>query len=903
MARLFLIDGTAVAYRSHFAFIRSPLKTSQGEPTSAIFGFVQTLRTILEEERPDYVAVVFDTAEPTFRHEAYADYKATREKMPDELAAQLPAIEAFVDAFQIPALSVPGYEADDVMATLAKRAEAEGIETFLVSGDKDFAQLVTPRIRLYVMQKGKEEILGPAEIEAKFGVPPERFIDYLALVGDPSDNVPGVPGIGPKKAQRLLARYGSLDAILAAAPSMPASKDREKLIEFRDQALLSRRLVTIDCNVPLDGLTIASLKAKTPDLARLTELYRRFEFHSLLDEGTRDHRSEGETHDYRIIETEEAFKALLGTLSEVEAFSFDLETTSLDPLTAEIVGLSFAVAPGKAFYLPANQPIRRSDGSVLSFGEVLTHLRPLLEESGRPRGGQNSKYDIMVLRCAAGIEVTDIAFDTMIAAYLLDPTRRNYGLDHLCLSEFHYKKIPTEALIGEGKKQITMKEVAVSEVARYACEDADFTLRLHERFSKRLSEFPALLRLYREVELPLVPVLARMEIAGIAIDPQQLERLSEHLARRLEELTRLIHEEAGEEFNINSPKQLGEVLFEKLRIHERRGGRRPRKTKIGFSTDVATLERFAGEKIIDALLEYRSLMKLKGTYTDALLKLVHPKTGRIHTSFNQTSTATGRLSSSDPNLQNIPIRTPLGRLIRAAFVPGEPGDLLLSADYSQIELRLLAHLSGDPNLIETFRRNQDVHRRTAELIFGVAAEGVTPLMRSRAKAINFGVIYGMGPQRLARETGLTQEEAQRFIAGYFEKYPGIQRYIDEQIERAKRLGYVETILGRRRRVPDISSRNARLRVNAEHIAVNTPIQGSAADLIKLAMIRVDRLLRSRGMKSRMLLQVHDELVFEAPPTEIEELSALVRREMESAISLTVPLRVDIGVGENWLEAH
>ena len=903
--RLFLIDGAALAYRSYFAFIRNPLVTTKGLNTSAIYGFTTAVLRLIEEEQPEYLVIVNDSPTPTFRHEMYAEYKATRERMPDEMSTQLPRLDDVIEALHIPTVAAPGYEADDIMATFAKRCEELDIECWLVSGDKDLAQMVSNRVRMYdnVRKGGQVHRVGIEEVKKKFGVPPEQIVDFLSLVGDTSDNIPGVKGVGEKTAAKLLSEYGSLEAVLANAEKVAAKRVREGLIASREDALRSKQLVILDTEAPVE-FDLETFRLREPDHRRLLELFEEFEFHSLMDRVRGDESTD--EHRYHRIADEQEFEALLEQLTDAKEFVFDLETTSLSPLEAQIVGLSFAVKEQEACYVPTfpERPILAGggllDSSASQLDLILDRLRPLFEDEKIKKGAHNAKYDMLVLRNYR-IEVRGLRFDTMVASYLIDPSLRQHNLDFLSLRHLNYKKIPTSDLIGSGKDQISMKDVPIGEVAMYSCEDADMTMRLHRQFQPRLRKLK-LDKLYDDVEIPLVAALMRMEEHGIRVDPSLLGQMSEEIGQRIESLAGQIYELAGEEFNINSPKQLSPILYDKLQIHKKLGVR-VKRTKTGFSTDMTVLEMMAEHPLVRALLDYRSLSKLKGTYVDALPSLISERTGKIHTSFNQTVTATGRLSSSNPNLQNIPIRTELGRRVRAAFVPEDEARVLLSADYSQIELRVMAHLSGDEALTASFVQDEDVHARTAALIFGVDIQDVAPEMRGRAKTINFGVMYGMGPIRLARETGTTLAEAEAFIRAYFEKYPGVRRYTEEQVQKARDEGYVSTMLGRRRTISDIRSQNQRTRSNAERTAVNTPIQGSAADLIKVAMVNIDRRLAQEGRNAKMLLQVHDELVFEVPKAELDAVTALVRHEMEHALELRVPIKVDVGVGENWLEAH
>ncbi len=903
--RLFLIDGTALAYRSYFAFIRNPLINSKGQNTSAVFGYTQSLLRLIEEEQPDRIAVVFDSGKPTFRHEAFPDYKATREKMPDEMAEQLPLIDQVTDLLGIPTLCVDGCEADDVIGTLAIEADDAGFDTLIVTGDKDLMQLVGDHVKLYDLKKQAEErdILDAQAVKEKFGAPPEKVTDVLGLMGDSSDNIPGVPGVGEKTAAKLIEQFGSLEAALDHADEVKGKRAREGLQHHADEARLSKDLVTIHTDVDVD-FEPDEFGRHEPDTDGLLDFFERMEFQSLIKRvQLGDAADEGDDLAYHTVTEPDDFAALLDRLRGAEEVCLDLETTSTSPMEADIVGVSFAVREREAFYVPAAAPLVKAqglfdaDGSPLDL--ILDQLRPILEDPAVPKGGQNIKYDMVVL-ANHGVELQGVAFDSMVASYLLDPSQRQHNLDLLALKHLSVRTTPISDLIGKGKDQISMADVPLEQVAPYACEDADVALRLHHLFLPQLEE-AGLDALYHDVEVPLVSVLARMERYGVKVDLELLADLSAKFAERVEALAAEIYQLAGEEFNINSTQQLGAVLFEKLEIHKETGTRL-RRTKTGYATSVAALEPYMGLPIIQKLLEYRSLTKLKGTYIDAFPELVNPRTGKIHTSFNQTVTATGRLSSSEPNLQNIPVRTELGRQIRAAFIPSSPDRRLIVADYSQVELRLVAHLSADPALLDAFRRGQDIHRRTASEIFDVPIDDVPPDLRSRAKAINFGIIYGMGPQRLARDTGISLDEARQFIDAYFDRYPHVKQFIDDTIAGAERDGYVETLLGRRRPLPDIWSKDRRLRSNAERVAVNTPIQGTAADLIKVAMVNLDRELCEQFPDAWMTLQVHDELVFDVPAEQVDAVTPLIRERMEGALTLDVPVKVDISVGKTWEKA-
>ncbi len=905
MARLFLLDGTALAYRSHFAFARSQLAAADGTPTGATFGFTTTLRRILDEERPDLLAVAFDAPGDTFRHRRYAAYKATRQKAPDELLAQQGFLREVVQAHGIALFEVPDVEADDVIGTLARRAEAAGHEVFIVTGDKDFMQLVSERVKLYnVFKPGEPTVVqGLSAVREKFGTDPAHVVDVLAIMGDASDNVPGVRGIGEKGALALIAEHGSVDGLLAHLPELP-EKTRAKIEAARAELLLSRELVTIDCAVPLSP-GLEAIGPPAPDAARLRELFRRLAFTSLLEQvAERADASAAGERDYVLVEDRAGLEAMLAELAAAGRYTLDTETTSLFPLEAEIVGIAFCARAGRAFYVPFNQFPPVLEGGA---GALVLALRPLLTDPRHERSGQNTKYDWLVLR-RLGLDVPPPAFDTMVASFCVAGSQRRHGLDTLALGYLGLHKIPTSELLGRGQKQITMDQVPIERVAEYACEDAEVAFRLQELLAREL-EAEGAVTLFRELEMPLVPVLAAMEERGIRVDEALLARLAATMEDELVALKHGVQELAGENVNVNSNKALGEVLFEKLRIQDQAGVKRPRRTRTGWSTDAETLAASYGEvPIVQKLLEYRELAKLKSTYVDALPRYVNRRTGRIHCSFSQVSAATGRLASSDPNLQNIPVRSERGREIRRAFVPRPPdahGEwLLVAADYSQIELRVMAHLSGDETMRAVFRGAHDVHDATARRIFDVPEGGaVTRAMRSQAKVINFGLLYGMGPARVARETGLSRKEAEAFIERYFASFPTVKDWMERLLAEARRTGYVETLLGRRRKMPEIVSSDARLRAFAENAAINTPVQGSAADIIKRAMIDLEAALARSSLQGRMLLQVHDELVLETPARELEPLRELVRRCMEHAVELSVPLKVDFGHGRTWLEAH
>jgi len=899
--RLFIIDGHALAYRAYFALIRNPLVNSKGEHTSAVFGFTRMLLLLLKKYRPTHLAVVFDSGEETDRHREFPEYKAQRAAMPDDMIAQLPLILEVLEALRVPTVVMPGLEADDIIATLAKRAASSGVAVKIVTGDKDFLQLLSPDIHIIRPEKGTglEDEIGPEYPVLRFGLSAAQTVDLLALMGDASDNIPGVPGIGEKTALKLLAEFGSVDALYARLDEVSPEHVREKLRRGKESAYSSRRLVTLkEVSVPLspDELTIGS-----PDAAAVTELFLRLEFHQMLRELSLKEPEPAVEARYHLVRAEE-LEALVARLGQAAELVLDVETTSVEPLAAALVGISFSVEAAEAWYVPI-ESVAAEEGALLPREEragvplalARERLGPLLETERPAKIGHNIKYDVLVLE-SHGFTVRGVSFDTMIASYCLDPERRSHSLDNLSLEFLQHRKISYPELFAPGDRTKNIRSVPLEKLSRYSCEDADYTMRLKELFAPKLAGL-GFTRLFDEVEMPLCLVLKRMEQEGVAIDAAALGELSATVTADLERLTAEIHAAAGETFNVNSNKQLQHILFEKLGLGA------ARRTKTGYSTDEDVLRELVPKHPIAGLvLEHRQLSKMKGTYIDALPRLVNPRTGRIHTSFNQTVTATGRLSSSDPNLQNIPVRTELGRKIRAAFVP-RAGNILMDADYSQIELRIMAHLSKDRGYVETFREGGDIHTRTAARIYGVPESAVTPAMRSSAKTINFGVIYGMGPRGLAGQLDITLEEAKRFIDEYFETYPGVKAYIDRAIEDARRRSYAETLLGRRRLLPEIASDDARMKSFSERIAVNTPIQGTAADMIKIAMVRLDGEIARRGLRSRMILQVHDELVFEVAPRETDEMESLVRESMESALALDVPVRVDIGTGRTWLEAH
>ncbi len=891
-----LVDGSSYLYRAFHAM--PSLSNSRGEPTGAVYGVINMLRKLLKEYEPEHIAVVFDAKGKTFRDDLYPEYKANRPPMPKELQQQIEPIHAIIRAMGIPLLVIDGVEADDVIGTLARQATERGMETLISTGDKDLAQLVNDHVTL--INTMNNTVLTPQSVKEKFGVPPDKIVDYLALIGDSVDNIPGVPKVGPKTAAKWLQKWGSLDGIIAHADEIKG-KVGENLRNALDRLPLSRRLVTIKQDVKLP-VTPEQLVRKPPDVAALRKLYRQLEFKSWLEEllnneedGDGEEGGEDDP-DYTIITSWEAFEAWHRRLAEADGFAFDTETTSLNYMQAEIVGVSFAVRSGEAAYVPLAHDYPGAP-SQLPRDEVLARLKPLLEDAGKPKLGQHLKYDMNVL-ANHGITLRGVRYDTMLESYVLDSTATRHDMDSLALKYLGRRTTHYEEVAGKGAKQIGFEQVPLEQAGPYAAEDADITLRLHETLWPRLCEQPLLKRLFEEVEIPLVPVLSAMERNGVRVDIDQLRRQSEELTHRIAGIEAEAHRVAGEEFNLGSPKQIQHILFDKLGLPVKA------KTPKGQpSTAESVLQELALDFPLPRLiLEYRGMSKLKSTYTDKLPELIDPRTGRIHTSYHQAVTATGRLSSSDPNLQNIPVRTAEGRRIRQAFV-AEAGNRIVSADYSQIELRIMAHLSGDERLLEAFAAGEDIHRATAAEVFGVPLEQVSEEQRRSAKAINFGLIYGMSAFGLARQLGIERGAAQAYVDRYFERYPGVKRFMDRTREQAKQEGFVETVFGRRLYLPEINAGNAQRRQYAERTAINAPMQGTAADIIKRAMIDIHRWLQESGMGTRMIMQVHDELVFEAPAEEVETVCEQLRRRMSAAAELKVPLVVEVGVGANWDEAH
>lgn len=921
MAKLFLLDAYALIYRSYYAFLRNPRINSKGLNTSAIMGFCNTLHEVLTKEKPDYIGVAFDHGK-TFRHEAYPQYKAQREETPEDIKLSVPIIKDILKGYKIPILQVDGYEADDVIGTVATKAGADGIETYMLTPDKDYGQLIKPNVFMYRPRHGGGyDIIGEKEVEAKYGIPtPAQVIDLLALMGDSADNFPGCPGVGEKTAVKLINQFGSVSNLLANTTQLKG-KMKEKVEGAVDDIKMSYFLATIKTDVPMGDLTLDQLKVEDPDTEKLDKIFTELEFKTLKDKflnkptekkkvvnqqldlfaenptnGSEEPKIEKFEslktikHDYKLIETEEDAAKLRDYLLTNEIVSLDTETTSTHPIDAELVGLSFSVKENEAFYvaIPANRE------QALKLVNI---FKPIYESDKILKVGQNIKYDMEVLH-NYGITVQSPMFDTMIAHYLINP-ELHHNMDYMAETLLHYQTIHIEELIGQkGKHQKSMRDLDPKDVYEYAAEDADVTLKLKNVLEPKLKDVNAE-KLFWDMEMPLVPVLTYMEMTGVCLDTNSLKETSELFTKRMEDLEKKIYDEAGEKFNISSPKQVGDILFGKMKLVDK-----PKKTRTGqFVTSEDVLQQLrSNAPIVANILDYRGLKKLLGTYVDALPKLINPRTGHIHTSFNQTITATGRLSSSDPNLQNIPVRDDDGKEIRKCFIP-EPGCLFFSADYSQIELRIMAHLSGDENMIEAFREGFDIHRATAAKIWHESMDDVTDAQRKKAKQANFGIIYGITTYGLAQRMEIPNNEARQLIDDYFKTFPKVHAYMEKAKEEARQKGYAETLFGRRRYLPDINSHNGTVRGFAERNAINAPIQGSEADIIKVAMIRIWRRFKAEGIRSKMILQVHDELNFSVYPDEKEKVEKIVLEEMQGAYKLAVPLIADAGWGKNWLEAH
>ena len=895
--RLFLIDGMAQIYRAHFAMIKNPLTTKDGRHTSAIFGFMNSLFKLLRDENPDYIAVVLDCKEPTFRHKLYTEYKATREKMPDELVEQLEPLYEVISHTNIPILKKPGYEADDIIGTLVKKAEQAGLVTYMVTGDKDMMQLVSETTFMYSPGNRFKPttIYDKIKVKEKWGVGPDGIIDMLALVGDTSDNVPGVDGVGPKTAKKLLDQYKDIETILEHADEAKNKRVREGLQNGRDLVHLSRELVTIHCDVPVE-FHIEELIRKDMDGEALTHDFQDLEMYSLITQvealsGNGVVALEQPDKNYQTILTQTDLDLLITTISNAELISFDLETTSITPLQADIVGLSFSVKANDGYYIPVEYPEKESKPG-LTLDAVLEKLKPIFENENNRFCGQNIKYDALVLS-RYGIHLGNIVFDTMIAEYMLHPEKNSYKMDYLSIDYLNYRMVPIDNLIGTGLHQKSMAEVPLEDIAFYASEDADIAFQLAEILKDKL-EKESLFEPYNDIEIPLIPVLTTIEKNGVYLNLDFLADLSRQFGEGLEKLTEKIHLMAGKEFNINSPKQLGEILFDELEL-------KPIRKRSTAVEVLAVLKNY--HPLPEEVLKYRHLAKLKNTYVDAIPNYVNKETGRVHTSLNQTIAATGRLSSTSPNFQNIPIRTETGREVRKAFVPQNSDWVILSADYSQVELRIMAHYSQEPELIKAFEENSDIHSRTAALVNGIAEAEVTPDQRRSAKVVNFGIMYGAGPYRMSQELGISMADAKILIDNYFATYPGIRKYMDETISLARDRGYVETLYKRRRKTGNLDASNRNIVQAEERVAINMPIQGTAADIIKIAMINIHNKMESENYQSKMILQIHDELLFECPKAEVDKLAAMVVEEMEGAVQLSVPLKVDWNYGSSWYEAH
>lgn len=945
--RLFLLDGMALAYRAYFSMIRTPLINSKGVNTSAIFGFVNTLNKLIDDEKPDFIAVAFDTSEPTFRHKQFPDYKATREAMPDDLRPQIDKIKEVISAYNIPMIESHGYEADDIIGTLVKRAEKEGVVSFMVTSDKDYMQLINKNIMMYkparsvLGQKVAEiEVIGPEGVVEKFGVGPEKVTDILALMGDKVDNVPGVKGIGEKTASALIQEYGSIENLYDNIDKITKPKLKENLVTYKADAFMSKELATIHTSMPLK-IDFHTLTYSEKNVSLLEKMFTEFEFKSLLkkllgsteqsvsiqavsvEETPQAEQTPGFTspmqdiktypHKYYTIRTDAEFKRLCKKLKSTDEFAFDTETTSENSMNAKLVGLSFCYDEGEAFYAPLmfaeqgdsdlfGKPVTQKGKADEKMPElttevVLKELKSVLEDKKTRKVGQNIKYDMLVMK-NHGIELKNVGFDTMIAAYVLKP-ESSYKMDSLSEQYLNYKCVPITELIGAGKAntQITMDAVPYQTASDYAAEDADVTLRLYHRIEYELKKI-SLDTLCSDIEFPLIEVLADMEFTGVRVDTQILGDINEELKKAEIRLEAEIYKLAEVKFNINSTKQLADVLFNKLQLAAKR------KIKTGFSTDTKVLEELRNEHPIALkLLDYRTVTKLRSTYTEGLLEIINQRTGKIHTSYNQTVAATGRLSSANPNLQNIPIRTEIGRSLRKAFVPDKKGNIILSADYSQIELRIMAHLSGDENMIKAFEKKHDIHTETAAKVFKVKQDKVDANMRRKAKEVNFGLIYGIQAFGLASRLNIDQREARDIIQSYFANFPTINAWLEKTREFARKKGYTETLAGRRRYLPNINNHNSVVRQRDERVAINMPVQGTAADMIKIAMINIYNEFNKKKLKSKMILQVHDELVFDCEKSELETVKKIVQNKMKNALKLNVPIEVEMGEGINWYEAH
>ncbi len=919
--KLFLLDAMALIFRAHFAFIRNPMYNAKGMNTSALFGFTNSLLEILEKEAPTHIGIVFDTSEPTFREETYEAYKANREEQPEDIATAIPMVKQLADAFNIPVLEKPGYEADDIIGTIAKKASKAGFEVYMMTPDKDFAQLVEDNIYLYKPARmGKpSEIWDRETVKEKFGIEEvDQVVDIQGLTGDSIDNIPGIEGIGPKTAEKLIKQFGSVEELINNTDQLKG-KQKQKIEDNKENARLSKQLATIYTEVPV-SFDEESLKRESPDEERLKDLFRELEFRSIsrkiFGEANEEQSGQGDLfqqeeaekaekkaaspyktlengdHDYQLIQEAKERKALIKTLEESEAFAIDTETSAINPHQAQLVGISISTQPGKGYYLPVN-------GDPDLAEAIIKDLKPVLANDKVMKIGQNIKYDLLVLK-NRGMPMDGPIFDTMIAHYLIEPEQR-HNMDYLAETYLQYQPVPIEDLIGKkGKNQGNMGQLKPETIKDYACEDADITYQLYQHFYQMLDD-EDYSKLYKEIEGPLIYVLTEMEYEGVKVDQEQLDNFSIELEQEMQSLEATIHEMAGEKFNINSPKQLGDILFEKLNLDP--NAKKTQKSQ-QYSTNEEVLNKLAANHdIAQKVLDYRSVQKLKSTYVDALPELINPNTGRIHTSYQQAVAATGRLSSTNPNLQNIPIRTEKGRRIREAFVPREEGYSILAADYSQIELRLVADISGDESLKEAFKDGQDIHASTAAKIYNIPMDRVTDDMRRSAKTVNFGIIYGISAFGLSQRLTIPRKEASEIIESYFQAFPKVKSYMNEQIEFARKHGYVKTLFGRKRRLQDINSGNSTQRGFAERNAINSPIQGTAADMIKKAMVDVHSAMKAQNFQSKMTMQVHDELIFDARNDELDTLKPLVKEKMQNALKLEVPIEVETGVGHNWLVAH
>ncbi len=899
---LYIIDGHAHIYAAFYAPMSQKLTSPAGEPTKATYIFTNMILKLLETKKPDMLVVAMDSKEPTFRREIYKEYKAHRPPMPDEMPVQINRIEQILEAMNIPIIRESTFEADDIIGTLATKASKDGIDTYICAKDKDMYQLVDDHTYIFDVKKG--DILDDDTLFEKYKIKPEHFIDVLALQGDASDNIPGVPLIGEMNAIKLIQKYGTLDNLYKNVDEIKGKRG-ENLREFKEQAFLSKELVTIDCNMPVK-LDKKNFAVKKFDNEKLAAVFTELGFNRLLTQldlkptegesvefsaGTQMNSIKTVKHNYLLIDTPAKLDDFAAKLKKQKLFAFDTETTSISAHRSELVGISFSWKAHSGYYLAVKAPM---GAKCLGISTVRQKLSPILADERIKKIAQNAKYDMIVLH-NSDMPVKGLVFDTMIASYVLDAERRSHSLDNMAADFLHYQDIPISDLIGKGKNQATFDIVDTESACDYSCEDADITFQLYQYLNGRLEKEPKLKQLFEEIEMPLVGVLTTMELAGVKVDVHILKQMSIEINDKLEETTEKIHSLAGGVFNVDSPKQLAEVLFERLGLQSIRSG------KTGPSTDVGVLETLAGEHpIIELILQHRQLSKLKNTYTDKLGVLINPRTGRVHASFNQTITATGRLSSSNPNLQNIPIRTEIGKKIRSAFVPESKTDKIVSLDYSQIELRVLAHLSGDKALIKAFEQDRDIHSFVASQIYDVDIKEVTSEMRSRCKAVNFGLIYGQGPFGLSKTTGMNMAEAKKFIDDYFARYKSIQQFKSDAIEKVKKTGFAETICGRRRKISDLKSKNTNVRSQAERLVINTLIQGSAADLIKIAMIRIQKRIEKEKLSAKMILQIHDELVFETAGKESEKLAKIFGDEMTGAIKLKAPLKVDVTIGKSWL---